>query len=823
MTQTFPRSPMAWVGRIAQVAGTTYMLVAALVAARDALALGLPVAIALHEAEKRFADLIEMAADGILVANLGDAAGTIRIVRANPAAYALLGYSAEEMQRLSLDDLVVPRERGQLAADLARIGRDGRLMLEQTLVRRDGRELPAEINARLARFDGRDTVVAIIHDLSERRRSDAQRAHLAAIVEHSRDAIIAGTLDGIITDWNHGATELFGHGAASIVGKPLATLFPAEHLDAGQPMREAMAHGRPLSDFEAVGIRGDGSAIPVSVTISPIRDRGDRLNGFSVIARDVTAKRQTEQYLARARASAEEASRAKSTFLANMSHEIRTPLHNIVGLAELLRRDEREPAQRRRLESLLETAGHMLSVVNGILELSRIDANRVAIDHRDFDLAEVVHGAVTVVREPATAKGLAISVRIDPELAGIVLRGDGLRVRQVLINLANNAVKFTEHGSIAVSAWCVARTPAAATVRFAVEDTGIGIRPEDQERIFRAFEQAYGSTARAGGGSGLGLAICEGLVHAMGGTLHLASEPGRGSTFEFELTFPIGSADRQDADVGMAAHTRFEGSHVLVADDNMLSRELLREMLADLGCSVDVAADGEEAVRKARDTVFDLILLDIQMPGLDGLGAARAIRALPAHGHTPIVALTASDLVEEREQCIDANMNGHLRKPVTGAMLRAALGNWLAQSGEAGDGADLPDAQAVGGDLAMPSPRAGEDPGDGGMLAFAHRDGRARERAIRDYLALHAPGVAELREHVAAGRYPAARRLLHDLEGSSAMIGAKALARAAAALAAELRDGAEPARLGPLVRSCEAQFERLAASVRAGQPDEMRH
>jgi PAS domain S-box-containing protein len=816
MLQTYPRSTMAWVGRIAQVVGTAYMLVAAVVAARSARALGRPVAIALHEAEKRFDDLVEMAADGIIVSDAGGGASR-RIRRANPAASALLGYAPQEMLGLSLDDLVAPAERGQLAADMATLGREGRLMLEKTLVARDGRELPVEINARLVRFDGRETVVSILHDLRERRRSDAQRAHLAAIVEHSGDAIIAGTLDGVVTDWNRGATELFGHGAADIVGRRLATLFAPEHLDAEQPMREALAHGRPLRDFETVGMRSDGTTVPVAVTMSPIRDRADRLTGFSIIARDVTAKRRSEQYLARAKAAAEEASRAKSTFLANMSHEIRTPLHNIIGLAELLRRDETQPAQQQRLRSLLETADHMMSVVNGILELSRIEAHRVAIDHRDFDLTEVVEGAVAVVRQPALAKGLDVVVRIAPELRGVVLRGDGLRIRQVLINLASNAVKFTERGSIAIAAECVSRTPATATVRFAVRDTGIGIRREDQERVFKAFEQAYGSTARTYGGSGLGLAICDGLVQAMGGRLGLTSEPGRGSTFEFALTLPLGGPLRPDAPSDVAEGVRFDGSHVLVADDNPLGRELIRQMLVDLGCTVDVAADGDEALARARDTVYDLILMDVQMPRLDGLSAARAMRALPAHGHTPIVALTASDLVEERQQCLDANMNGHLRKPVTGAMLRAELCNWLALSTDAGGRA----AANCGSQAAGPDGPAGLD--GKAMLAFAGEGDPDRERMVREYVALHCADIPRLREHVAAGRHAAARRLLHDLEGSSAMIGARGIELAAAALAAELRNGAEPARLDALAQTFEAKFEQFARSVAPARDADARH
>jgi CheY-like chemotaxis protein len=233
-------------------------------------------------------------------------------------------------------------------------------------------------------------------------------------------------------------------------------------------------------------------------------------------------------------------------------------------------------------------------------------------------------------------------------------------------------------------------------------------------------------------------------------------------------------------------------------------------MLVDLGCTVDVAADGDEALARARDTVYDLILLDVQMPRLDGLSAARAMRALPAHGHTPVVALTASDLVEERQQCIDANMNGHLRKPVTGAMLRAELCNWLAPSADAGDRADA----SCGSPASAPVAASGLD--GTAMLAVAGVGG-VRERMVREYVALHDADIPRLREHITAGRHAAARRLLHDLEGSSAMIGARGVERAAAALAAELCKGAEPARLDALARTFESQFAQFARSVAAAR------
>ena len=810
MMQTDPRNPMAWVGRMAQVVGTAYMLAAVVAATRSARAMGLPVTLALHEAEQRFDDLIEMAGDGIVVADLGSQPTPGRITRANSAACALLGYSAEELAQLAPKDIVAPEEWDQLAADVAQIARDGRLMRERTLVARDGHRLAVEISARLVRFDGSDRVVAILHDISERRRNDEERAHLAAIVQQSNDAIVAATLDGAITHWNRGAAQLFGYEAAAVVGKPVATIFPPGPLRADGPSPEAPGQSCPQRDFDTVGMHKDGTRIPLSVTTSPIRDRAGCAVGVSMIARDVVEKRQSEELLARAKAAAEEASRAKTTFIANMSHEIRTPLQNIVGLSELMRRDAVGPAQRKRAESLCATADHMMSVVNDILELSRIEANRVVLEHRDFSLAEALDSAAAVIREPARAKGLRISVEIPAELRDMVLRGDRLRLRQVLINLLSNAVKFTAQGSITVS---VGRRGGAApvpTFRFEVTDTGIGIAPADRSRIFRAFEQVGGAMTRTHGGSGLGLAICEGLVHAMGGHIDVTSTPGCGSTFAFELPFGYGSRVPEPSAATPAGDWYFAGSHVLVADDNGLSRELLKEMLVDLGCSVDVAQDGNEAVEKARAFVYDLVLLDIQMPGLDGLGAARAIRALPEHGHTPILALTANALVDDHQDAIDATMNAYLRKPVTGAMLRAELGNWLAHSPDPGVRVP-PAAGEPGADRA--TTRAASS---AGCLPSAREIHHRRDGLLRDYVALHGADVAQLREHVVAGRHAAARRVLHDLEGSAAMIGARGLELAAAALSAELRNGAESATLESLTRACEARFEQLAKSASVG-------
>jgi CheY-like chemotaxis protein len=288
----------------------------------------------------------------------------------------------------------------------------------------------------------------------------------------------------------------------------------------------------------------------------------------------------------------------------------------------------------------------------------------------------------------------------------------------------------------------------------------------------------------------------------------VTSAPGAGSTFGFDLTFARGSGVPDGADEGAAAGDNFSGSHVLVVEDNSLSRDLLGEMVADLGCVVDTAADGVEAVEKARDNVYDLILMDVQMPRQDGLGATREIRVLPEHQHTPIVAITASAFVEDRKRCLEAGMNGYLRKPVTRAALAAELGNWLAgtvePSGAERDGGEKRARLALVGGTDREAMLAGHPAASG-----------ARDVMVREYLRLHRNDVLQLHEYLASGQYDDARQLLHTMEGAAAMIGAPGLERAVAELSAALHSGAGDVRYDALARACDSEFERLAESLSA--------
>ena len=423
----------------------------------------------------------------------------------------------------------------------------------------------------------------------------------------------------------------------------------------------------------------DGQSALLEIRRIPFRlSRGEM--GKIIIGHDVTERQRTEEALREATRVALESSRSKSTFLANMSHEIRTPMNAILGLTYLLQREVRDGEQNDKLAKIHASGRHLQGIINDILDLSKIEADRLSLEETPINIASLLDQATSMMRERISERGLDLQLDIHPELQRPLFLGDPLRLRQILINYLSNAVKFTDQGHIDVCAYPEAMTESQARLRFEVRDTGIGIAPEAQERIFDAFEQAESSTTRRFGGTGLGLAISRSLARLMGGEAGLSSTPGKGSCFWFTACLKISqlTLTEQSATSPGSSRPRYHQQRVLLVEDNEINQDVARELLQDIGLQVEVASDGREALAKLQAAHFELVLMDMQMPVMDGIEATRHIRQLarPLSDIT-VIAMTANAFSEDRKRCSEVGMNDFVAKPVDPENLYQVIARWL--------------------------------------------------------------------------------------------------------------------------------------------------
>ncbi|SDX53962.1 Signal transduction histidine kinase [Allochromatium warmingii] len=518
---------------------------------------------------------------------------------------------------------------------------------------------------------------------------------------------------------------------------------------------------------------------------------------------DITTRKRLEQHLEtlvqertaeleEAKNAAEAANRAKSTFLANMSHEIRTPMNAILGLTHLLRCDSPDVKQQRQLDKIASAGQHLLEILNSILDIAKIEAGKLVLDQVDFALTELVESVANLMQERVRAKQLRLRVTLAPDLPAQV-RGDLLRLKQVLLNFASNAVKFTEQGGIELQVQAQPITADCWHVRFAVTDTGIGLSEVQQQRLFEPFEQADNSTTRRYGGTGLGLAISRHLVALMGGQLGVTSTLGQGSCFWFEVpltcatTAPIAAVPVTC--VNPPSWSAYAGRRVLVVEDNPINQEVALALLRATGLQVDVADHGRLALDLARQTRYDLILMDIQMPVMNGLEAARAIHALPGQETLPILAMTANAFEADRQDCLAAGLCDHVAKPVDPTDLYQTVQRWL----------PVPDLSAAIASLEPTVPMlaplerlrcvTGLDVTAGLKRVCNQTD--TYLRLLQRFAVKTGTLTAQLEQCVAAADRGAARHLAHELKGMAATLGVEAVRDAAQMLEAALHDSTE--------------------------------
>ena len=505
-----------------------------------------------------------------------------------------------------------------------------------------------------------------------------------AMAEHSPDVILRYDLDGRL-EYISPACRNYGYDPVAMIGQNVAAFLDPEDVDRNVEYRIGIAQGRePAKGEKNIWRCRDATGRPVAFesATSPISDPDGRIVGAMAAMRDVTTRLKLEEELRNKREEAEAAVVAKGQFLANMSHEIRTPLTGVIGFAGLLEAMKDLPPEARQYAARIHTSGEaLLNIVNDILDFSKLEAEQFEIGGHPFSPAGLVEDTVSLVRVQADQKGLRVEVDPMPSVPPCLV-GDDQRIRQVFLNLLTNAVKFTEAGEVRVSA---AYDRQVNRLRITVSDTGIGIAPEFTGRLFQRFSQIDGSNTRRYGGSGLGLAICKGLVEIMGGEIGVDSQPGIGSTFWFTVSVaPAEAAPPEEAPGPTPLDVR--RLSLLVVDDVTTNRELVTAMLAPFGVQITEAVNGAAALEATGNQAFDLILMDLQMPVMDGLSATAAIRASAnVNSRTPILALSANVLPAQIEACRLAGMDDHIAKPINPGELLAKVAQWTDREPGAAD------------------------------------------------------------------------------------------------------------------------------------------
>jgi len=732
------------------------------------------------------------------------------------------GRTPEELGQLNAIDLFEGVDRTHVAERINQVFEQGSSTAEALLVAKDGRRTPYHFTGRRIEMQGQPILVGAGIDISTLKQAEETLRHFNAELEarvtqktnalqeaHKQllDTQFAMDSVGIGISWadfetgrfiyaNRYCAEFLGYTLDEYLQLQVMEIDPNFPREAYDQIKEHIKQEKRVQ-FETAQKSKDGRLLPVEMTIYYHPGGEGERPKFIAFMSDIAQRKEAAQALQQAKEAADAANQAKSAFLANMSHEIRTPLNAILGLNHLMRDDSLTAKQVERLEKMEIAGRHLLSIINDILDLSKIEAGRLELETDNFHLSAVLDNVASMIRDSASEKGLTLE--IDPDGVPLWLRGDAIRLRQSLLNFASNAVKFTDQGKISLRALLLEDDANGLLCRFEVADSGIGLTPEQLDRLFQNFQQADESTARKYGGTGLGLALTKRLVELMGGKVGADSTAGDGSTFWFTVPLQRGHGPMPQQAVRGAAQSsearllqEHRGARILLAEDNPINTEVVLELMHAAGMDVTVAENGSAAVEQVRQQHFDLILMDMQMPVMDGPEATRTILAMPERAAIPILALTANVFAEDRRACIEAGMVDMLTKPVDPATLYAALLKWLPQHAVVADNppplVPPPAAPAASDTEIIERLRGlrGIDV-DHGLKLLHGKTGRYIN-LLRNFLKSQGEDWTKLEQCLATGDCAEAKRQSHSLKGAAGTLALTELAMLATHLDTLLGD-----------------------------------
>ncbi|MFH1658968.1 MAG: PAS domain S-box protein [Pseudomonadota bacterium] len=632
-------------------------------------------------------------------------------IEVNDALCQTLGYTRDDLARMTWTELTYPED---LAPDLAQFnrmlaGEINSYAMDKRFIHKDGHLVYTRLAvSHVRKPDGSlDYVVAMVEDISDRKRSElaleSSEKQLRFVLEGSELGFWDWDIAAGKVDRNERWAVMLGYTHSEIqhtVMQWTDFIHPEDRERAWDSIKAVIEGRSNMHQLEYRMLHKDGSIRWILDQASVMqRDADGRPVRMCGTHTDIAARKQDELELLQhrhhlqqlveaqtrelrvAKEAAETANVAKSAFLANMSHEIRTPLNAITGMTHILRCSVLTPEQADKINKIENAGSHLLRIINDVLDLSKIEAGKFALEDAPVHLEAMLDNVALLLGQKARDKGLRFSI----ETASIPhhLHGDATRLQQALLNYVANAIKFTEHGHITLRVNEEAQADKTTTLRFEVEDTGIGIAPEALPKLFSAFEQADNSTTRKYGGTGLGLAITRKIAEVMGGTAGVTSTPNQGSTFWFTVVLKKSPHSAEEAakarlePVEQTIQRDHVGKRILLAEDEPINREIAQALLEDVGLQIDLAENGREAVEKSRSGNYDVILMDMRMPVLDGLDAAREIRQLLGHQTPPILAMTANAFAEDKDQCFEAGMDDFISKPVMPEVLYETLLNWF--------------------------------------------------------------------------------------------------------------------------------------------------